>query len=202
MTVSFSATSVVGGLQNPVLDAQHLFRRIMGAFAEPGLMVDLGGFVAPPTALPSAAAALLATLSDADAPVFLDIPDEDGAAAAWIGFQTGAPILAAPDGAAFAVLALGSDPESWDRFAVGTDAFPDRSATLLLPVATLEGGSPLVLSGPGIEATRVVSPRGLPTGFLAARARNAALFPRGQDLVLVAENELIALPRTTRIEER
>lgn len=200
MSATFSTASVSGGFRNPVFDAQAAFRRIMRAFAEPGTTVDLGGLVEPPAALSPAAAALVAALADADAPVLLDAPDT-GEAAAWIAFQTGAAIAAEPARAVFVVLASGSDPESWSRFPVGTDAYPDRSATLLLPVEVLEGGAPLSLTGPGIETTRTVAPLGLPDDFLAARAANAALYPRGHDLVLVAGERLIALPRTTRIQE-
>lgn len=200
MEASLSAQSVSGGFQKPVRDAQRAFRGIMKAFAEPGTIVDLAGLVEAPPSLPPAAAALLATLADGDAAVFLDGSDANGLAASWIAFQTGASIAEAR-AAAFVVLPPGSGPAGWSRFSIGTDAYPDRSATLLLPVEALDGGSPLVLSGPGIEAKRVVAPRGLPAGFLSARAANRALFPRGHDLVLVARDALMALPRSTRIEE-
>ncbi|KAB0677374.1 phosphonate C-P lyase system protein PhnH [Aureimonas leprariae] len=200
MSASLSASAVAGGFRNPVFDAQTAFRRIMDAFARPGTIADLGNFVEAPPALPPAAAALVATLADADVAVFLDAPGT-GDAAAWIAFQTGAAIAAAPADAVFVVLAPASDPAGWGRFPIGTDSYPDRSATLLLPVEALEGGAPLRLSGPGIESSEVVAPRGLPDGFLASRAANATLFPRGHDLVLVAGARLLALPRTTSVKE-
>ncbi|ALN74589.1 phosphonate C-P lyase system protein PhnH [Aureimonas sp. AU20] len=197
---SLSALAVSGGFQDPVLGSQDAFRAVMDAFAAPGTIARLAASVEAPAPLAPAAAVFLLTLADADASIFLE-GAEAGAAAAWLGFHTGASLVAAPGEAAFALLTLGSDPAGWGRFGIGTDAYPDRAATLILPVECLEGGAPLVLTGPGIETVRTIAPQGLPAGFLAARAGNRALFPRGHDLVLVAGDGLIALPRSTRIAE-
>lgn len=196
---SLAAGAVAGGFHDPVHDAQRVFRAVMDAFARPGTVAELGGLVSAPPAVEPAAAALLATLADADAAVCLEERDE--AAAAWIAFQTDAPVVVDPADAVFALLARGSDPAGWMWFPIGTDSYPDRSATLILPVAALEGGPVLRLEGPGIETSRLLAPLGLPEGFLAARQANAALFPRGHDHVLVAGTRLAALPRTTRITE-
>lgn len=193
-----ASVAVSGGFRDPVFGSQAVFRALMDAFARPGTIADLAGHVGAPEGLDEAAAAILATLADADAPVFLEEPGE--AAVAWLAFQTGAAPLADPARAAFVVLSPSSDPSGWQRFALGEQAYPDRAATLLLPVESVEGGEPMMLSGPGIETTRTVAPRGLPEGFGDARRANAALFPRGHDLVLVAGARLLALPRPTRIE--
>ncbi|KQT65980.1 MULTISPECIES: phosphonate C-P lyase system protein PhnH [unclassified Aureimonas] len=197
---ALSQDAVLGGFADPVFDAQTVFRRIMDAMARPGTIADLSGYATGPAPLSPATAAILATLADADAPVFIEGERADEAAA-WIAFQTGAAVLDDPEDAAFAVLGHGSDPALWRRLPLGDEAYPDRSATLILSVDALEGGPPLVLTGPGIETSRTVAPLGLPEGFVTARAANAALFPRGQDLVLVAGSAMMALPRTTRIEE-
>ena len=197
-----AAIAVEGGLADPVFDAQAIFRAVMEAFAEPGTVADLGSRVSAPAPLVPAAAAVLAALADGDTPVWLDDPDGAGrAAAAWLRFQTGAPLATDPAAATFVVLPEGADPASWDRFALGTPDYPDRSATLLLPVRALAGGYPLVLTGPGIETSRRIAPDGLPGGFVAAREANRARFPLGQDLVLVCGTALVALPRTTVIRE-
>lgn len=191
-------SAVTGGFADPVFGSQSVFRALMNAFAEPGTTTDLGGHVEPPRALAPGVAAILAALSDPDAPAFLETPDEE--AGAWLAFQTGAAPVADPGAAAFVALRARSDPAGWSRYALGDQAYPDRAATLLLPVDSLDGGESLALAGPGIETRRLVSPSGLPEGFLDARASNAALFPRGHDLVLVAGSRILALPRTTRIE--
>ncbi|MBB3949103.1 phosphonate C-P lyase system protein PhnH [Aureimonas jatrophae] len=196
---SFAADAVTGGFEDPVHDAQRVFRAVMDAFARPGTIADLGPVVTVPEGIEPAAAALLATLADADAAVYLEERDE--ATAAWIAFQTDAPVVSDPADAVFALLARGSDPAVRAALPIGTDTYPDRSATLIVTVAALEGGAPLRLEGPGIQTSRAVAPLGLPEGFLAARRANAALFPRGHDHVLVAGTRLLALPRTTRITE-
>jgi len=200
MDATLSTLAVTGGFADPVLGSQAAFRRIMDGFARPGTIADLAGFVEAPGTLPPAAAGLLATLADGDAAVFLE--RGDARAEAWLAFQTGAAVVTDPAGAVFALLSEGSDPGGWNRFPIGTDRYPDRSATLILPVESLHGGPTLRLTGPGIATSATVAPCGLPAGFLAAREANRALFPQGHDLVLVCGPHLLALPRTTRIEER
>ena len=47
-------------------------------------------------------------------------------------------------------------------FAQGTAEYPDRSSTLIVQVASLEGGPKLVLKGPGIKDAVTISPHPLP----------------------------------------
>ena len=200
--MDIASLAVEGGLADPVFDAQAIFRAVMEAFAEPGTTAEIATRVAAPAPLVPAAASILAALADGDTPVWMADPDGAGrAAAAWLRFQTGAPVATDPALASFVVLPEDSAPVSWTRFALGTPDYPDRSATLLLPVSSLANGAPLVLEGPGIETSRTIAPAGLPEGFAAAMAANRARFPLGFDLVLVCGKALIALPRTTRIRE-
>ncbi len=192
--------AVTGGFGDPVFDAQAIFRSIMTAFAEPALPVDLGSRVSAPDPLGPAAAAVLAALADDDTPVWL-AAGEASAAARWLRFHTGAPITADPAAASFALLPAGDDPAGWTRFPRGTPDYPDRSATLLLPVPALAGGAPLVATGPGIATERPFAPAGLPAGFRAAMDRNRAGFPLGFDLILVCGTAALALPRSTRLRE-
>ena len=200
--MALEGTAVEGGLADPVFGAQAIFRALMEAFAEPGRIADFGPIVSPPASLVPAAAAILASLADHDTPVWLADPHgADEAAAAWLRFQTGAPITSDPAAATFALLAEGSDPNGWNAFPSGTPDYPDRSATLLLPVRAFAGGAALRLTGPGIETSRVIGPAGLPAGFAAAAEANRTRFPLGFDLVLVCGTAALALPRTTRIQE-
>ena len=197
-----ATATVEGGLADPVFDAQAIFRLLMGAMAEPGTVADLGARVAAPAPLVPAAAAILAALADGDTPVWMAEPAGAGESAArWLRFQTGAPVTADPAAAAFALLPEGDDPTGWSHFPRGTPDYPDRSATLLLPVRSLAGGEALVLAGPGIAAERRIAPAGLPDGFVAALAENRAGFPLGFDLVLVCGTAALALPRSTRVRE-
>jgi alpha-D-ribose 1-methylphosphonate 5-triphosphate synthase subunit PhnH len=81
----------------------------------------------------------------------------------------------------------------------GTLRDPDQSATLVAGCALGEGAL-LRLSGPGIPSATELRVGGLPHGFWVARQRSMR-YPLGWDLVLVAGSSVVALPRTTLVEE-
>ena len=189
-----------GGFTDPVFDSQAVFAGVMQALSRPGTAVELGARVKAPGALAPAAASILAALADYDTPVWLDAslrqaPD----VVQWIGFQTGAIQVKAPGQARFAVASAGADLPNLSDFALGTADYPDRSTTLILVLDDLATGVPLTLSGPGIEASVTIRPRGLTPAFFADWEINQALFPRGIDVLLVAGSQVLGLPRTTRI---
>ena len=199
MDLSADAGVFEGGFSDPVFGSQAVFRGVMDALANPGRIVDLGQSALPPAPLSPAAGAVLATLADYNTPVWFEADAPN--ASAWLAFHTGAPVTDNPDEADFAVLAKNSAVAGWSRFATGTASYPDRSATLLLPVDDLRAGAALQLRGPGIESTITIAPSGLPDDFQAAMTANAKLFPLGFDLLLLCGSEVIGLPRTTRITE-
>lgn len=81
---------------------------------------------------------------------------------------------------------------------IGTYAFPDESATLILG-CTFGAGRALRLSGPGIATTADLWVDGIPDTFWELRAQ-ICRYPLGWDVVLVGYDRLAGLPRTTRIE--
>ncbi|HEX7200702.1 MAG TPA: phosphonate C-P lyase system protein PhnH, partial [Dongiaceae bacterium] len=85
---------------------------------------------------------------------------------------------------------------------LGEEEYPDRSATLVIEVTSLEEGGPLILSGPGIADRRQLSLGGLAPSFLADWAANHALFPRGVDIFFTCGTRLCGLPRSIRLEGR
>lgn len=190
-----------GGFVDPVFASQDIFRAVMDALSRPGTVVDLGRRATGPYPLNSAMSAILLTLADYDTPVWFEASSDVREAAAWLTFQTGAVIAPEAGKASFVVLAEMSDTGQWQAFARGTMAYPDRSATLLLPVQSLIGGATLQLSGPGIETICEIAPSGLPEGFTEVMKSNASSYPLGFDVILVCDAEAIALPRTTRIRE-
>jgi alpha-D-ribose 1-methylphosphonate 5-triphosphate synthase subunit PhnH len=82
-------------------------------------------------------------------------------------------------------------------FAQGTQEYPDRSTTLVIEIEAFQGGRPLVLTGPGIRTEEEIAPIGLPDMFPQFWAENRQKFPRGIDLILVADDRVVCLPRTT-----
>ncbi len=165
------------------------------------MIVDLGHVAAGPSPLSAAASAILLTLADYDTPVWFENARDMQGAADWLAFHSGAPVTLERGKASFAVLADNSQTENWEGFAQGTMSYPDRSATLILPVKSMTGGTTLHLSGPGIESSHSVSPSGLPDGFVAWAQENNASYPLGLDIVIVCGSEALGLPRTTRIRE-
>ncbi len=195
------ADAIGGGFARPVFEAQAMFRAIMDAMAQPGSVQPCDASVLPPAPLTPTAAAVALTLCDQDTPVWLDAPlAASAAAAAWLGFHSGARIVADRADAQFALVADPAHLPDLSGFAQGSQDYPDRSATLILQLDTLTEGSPLVLRGPGIEVEARLAPAPLPAQFSAFWQRNGASFPRGVDLILVAPDGVAALPRTTRIE--
>lgn len=87
----------------------------------------------------------------------------------------------------------------FDRFAQGSQEYPDRSATLILQLESLDGGAPLTFEGPGIKGRATIAPHGLPPDFARQWGDNRKRFPRGIDLMLTCGNSIICLPRTTRL---
>lgn len=181
-----------------VLAAQSTFRRVMDATARPGSIQTVAAVAGAPAPLSQAAAAIALTLFDHDTPVWMDAPlASSEAVAAWLRFNTGCPIVTDQAQCSFALVGDAAALPPFETFALGTPDYPDRSTTLILQVATLTGGPELSLSGPGIRGQASLCAGGLPEDFVMQHAANRALFPRGVDLLLVAGNQVAALPRTT-----
>ena len=183
---------------DPVHDAQRTFRVVLEAMARPGSVWPLHGLPRPPAPLSPAAAAVCLTLCDLDAPLWID--PAAIAAADYLRFHTGAPVVDVPADAAF-VLALAVDGlPPLNRLRLGEPDYPDRSATVVVQVSRLVAGDGWRLSGPGIETTARLMVADLPDDFPERWAANHALFPLGVDLILAAPDSVAALPRTTRLE--
>jgi alpha-D-ribose 1-methylphosphonate 5-triphosphate synthase subunit PhnH len=145
-------------------------------------------------------AAIALTLFDHDTPVWLDGRMSATAdVAKWLKFHTSAPVVADSSIASFALV---GDPENLpalDRFAFGSNEYPDRSTTLVLQVESLTDGPVVEVQGPGIDGSAALRASIQPRDLFERLAINAALFPRGIDVVLVHDDSIVAIPRTTRL---
>lgn len=189
-----------GGFSAPVPAAQSVFRTLMEAMARPARVVTVACETAvAPAPAGALIAALALTLADHDTPVHLSPALAASAFPHWLAFHTGAPLAASRLDATFAFCALADGLPPLEGFALGSDLYPDRSVTVIAELPSLTGGPRLAAKGPGIRDTARLAPAGLPDGFLAERALNRSLFPRGIDLVLVSGDALLCLPRTTRL---
>lgn len=85
-----------------------------------------------------------------------------------------------------------------DRFAFGSSEYPDRSTTLIVQVDSLTSGPAWELRGPGIDGSAVLQAT-VQGNLFEQLAVNVALFPRGIDVVLVHDDTIVAIPRSTRL---
>jgi alpha-D-ribose 1-methylphosphonate 5-triphosphate synthase subunit PhnH len=194
------ATSLLPGFDNPVDDAQQVFRATLEAFAHPGRLETLPVTSGQPEGLSPTLSALLLTLADPDTPVWLpaDVP---AAARAFLRFHCGCPLVDAVGEATFVCVPAGHAMPALADCAQGLPAYPDRSATLLVEVASLHEGEALTLRGPGIDTTQTLRVSGLPADFRASWRANNAGFPLGVDLLLASGHEFCAMTRTTHVED-
>jgi alpha-D-ribose 1-methylphosphonate 5-triphosphate synthase subunit PhnH len=186
------------GFADKVLSAQSTFRSVMEAMARPGSVqrIELG--VGAPDGVMRGAAAIALTLFDHDTPIWLDERMASRDVSSWIKFHTSAPVVCDSRVCSFALIGDVRQLPNLDRFALGTNEYPDRSTTLIVQVESLKNGPAIELSGPGIEGVATLR-AALSPDLLAQLDVNRALFPRGIDIVLVAGDDVVAIPRTTRL---
>ena len=187
------------GFADKVLSAQSTFRSVMEAMARPGTVQQIRAVAGAPAPLMRGTAAIALTLFDHDTPIWLDrtmsaTPD----VGRWLKFHTGTPVIADSSASSFAVIGNARELPPLDRFALGSNEYPDRSTTLILQIDSLTSGSAYELSGPGIDGVAVLQAT-ISGNLFEQLAINATLFPRGVDVVLVHDDAIVAIPRTTRL---
>src|SRR3954470_3483419 len=121
------------GFADKVLSAQSTFRSVMDAMARPGSVQRIVPGVAAPSPVMRGTAAIALTLFDHDTPIWLDsamsaTPD----VSKWLKFHTSAPVIADSSIASFALIGDPAHLPPLDRFAFGSNEYPDRSTTLIL----------------------------------------------------------------------
>jgi alpha-D-ribose 1-methylphosphonate 5-triphosphate synthase subunit PhnH len=190
------------GFADKVIAAQSTFRSVMDAMSRPGSVCRISASAGTPGPMMRGTAAFALTLFDNDTAIWLDgVMSATADVGKWIKFHTGAPIIGDPSASAFAVIGDPQHIPPLERFSFGSDEYPDRSTTLLIQVESLSAGPAWELYGPGIKGSAVLQAR--IAGPLVERlAINRAIFPRGVDVVLVHDDCLVAIPRTTRIRAR
>lgn len=187
------------GFADKVLSAQSTFRSVMDAMARPGTVSRISAAAGTPAPMMRGTAAIALTLFDHDTPVWLDsimlaTPD----IGKWLKFHTSAPVITESSASHFAVIGDASRIPPLDRFAFGSSEYPDRSTTLIIQIDSLTSGPAWELRGPGIDGAAVLQAT-IQGNLFEQLTVNAALFPRGIDVVLVHEDTIVAIPRTTRL---
>jgi alpha-D-ribose 1-methylphosphonate 5-triphosphate synthase subunit PhnH len=193
-------TELPAGFADKVLSAQSTFRSVMEAMAHPGSVRHVVATVGTPSQLMPGTAAIALTLFDHDTPIFLDAGmSQTSDVARWVKFHSGAPVVADASICHFALIADASELADLEGFALGSNEYPDRSTTLILQVESLSEGLRYELRGPGIDGIATLRATIAPEDLFNRLSINERLFPRGIDVVLVSGDEIVAIPRTTRL---
>lgn len=193
-------TQLLPALADPARDSQSVFRAVLDATAYPGRIAAIDVALTPPSGLGVAAAAVLLTLVDADVTLWLPAARAD--VAPWLRFHCGCSILTGETlQADFALVGSGDACPPLDTALLADPERPDITTTLIVECEALTGGPALHASGPGIDGTTTIAPMGLPQSLWAERAALRPLLPLGVDLILTAGSQLMAIPRSIRIEE-
>src|SRR5437588_1808845 len=188
------------GFADKVLSAQSTFRSVMDAMARPGTVQRIAAAVGAPAGMMRGTAAIALTLFDPDTRIWIDhLMSKASEVARWLKFHTSAPVVADSSIAHFAVIGDASALPDLGRFSFGTNEYPDRSATLIVQVESLTEGPAFELRGPGIDGVAILQAKITPADLFQRFAINAALFPRGIDVLLVDDDAITAMPRTTRV---
>lgn len=188
------------GFADKVLSAQSTFRSVMDAMARPGSVQRIVPMAGAPGPMMRGTAAIALTLFDHDTPLWLDARMvESSDLVKWLKFHTGAPVVRDCSIASFALISDGTALPPLDRFALGTSEYPDRSTTVIIQVDSLATGRSFELHGPGIDGVATLQASIKPFDLFERLRVNEALFPRGIDVVLVADDAVVAIPRTTRV---
>jgi alpha-D-ribose 1-methylphosphonate 5-triphosphate synthase subunit PhnH len=188
------------GLADPTLDSQRIFRSVLEALSRPGRIVDVPAAIQAPVPLHPATAAVCLTLLDFDTPLWLDETAARPEVIEWLKFHCSMPLATDPGAAQFALVADSDRMPGLSAFDAGTAEHPERSATLIVQVQGLIGGTGRRLTGPGIAGEVHLDVAGVPAPFWKWASDNHALFPRGVDVFLSAGQVMASLPRSTRVE--
>lgn len=193
-------TEMPAGFADKVLSAQSTFRSVMDAMARPGSVQRVSVAVGTPGGMMRGVAAIALTLFDHDTPIWLDASmAQTSEVAKWLKFHTSAPVVADSSICSFAVIGDAGALPDLQRFSFGSNEYPDRSTTLILQVESLVRGPAYELRGPGIDGSAVLQGVLQPSDLFERLAINAAMFPCGIDVVLVHDDAIVAIPRTTRL---
>jgi alpha-D-ribose 1-methylphosphonate 5-triphosphate synthase subunit PhnH len=191
--------SEFGFLQEPVVSAQN-FRFVLNALSRPGTLQTLPQTIDPPSPLPGVAASVAVTLCDYQSPVWLSASLNTSDVRKFLRFQTGAPIVTDKPASSFAFMTVAEACNDLDGFALGTHEYPDRSTTLVVQCDGFKSEMTVEFSGPGLKEATTISVAGATETFWRALQKNSRRFPLGWDVLFVTPDQVMGLPRSTRIK--
>ncbi|MEU4668012.1 phosphonate C-P lyase system protein PhnH [Amycolatopsis sp. NPDC023774] len=196
MALTSAATAAAGTVLRPA-ESQQVFRTVLEALSRPGAPQGL-----PPDLVRVTDPAVLPVLALADLGTGVCVLEERTKWADTVTLATSAPRRPLELARLVAAVRLVTAGEI-TRLCRGTAPAPEDAALAALAVSDVDGGERRWrISGPGVPGELTLAPRGLPEGFVAARAEAVAGYPAGIDVLLVTDDgRVVGLPRTTTIVE-
>ena len=171
---------------------QKIFRQLLNCFALPGMIADLNDFLDDRPAL----LGILAVLLDSN-----------------VRFNDNSKLLqdrerrllraeeASVSEANFILVDATRPPPADFAPNLGTLPSPEQGATIILRGNNLGAGDLILkLTGPGIPEYRLVKITGFDPAWWLNRQEWVSNFPLGVDLILVDKTQVMAIPRTTKVE--
>ena len=194
----FSSSPLLPGFSDSVFDSQAAFRSVLDALSQPGKILTLPMGLCPPPPLNRASAAICLSLLDVDTRLWTDLAGHPEALA-WLSFHTLCRTCRAEQ-SDFALITTPARMPDLDTFRQGKADRPEASAMLIIQVDSLEAGTEICLTGPGIEDRRFLSPNNISRSFWNTRTKIVSRYPLGFDVVFTCGTAMAAIPRTTKTE--
>lgn len=191
----------IPGLTDPVHSSAEVFRVLVKVMSEPGVVEELEDVCGHPEQLLKAASATILTLADMDTSLYLAREIDHQVSRGFLTLHTGVKIVDSANQADFVIANQDTDILQYQDLPVGDPQYPDQSATLIIQVANIHGSKKVTASGPGIENTKEIHLPDLPDSFFAWRDMKNSLYPCGIDIIFASNTELMAIPRTTKLED-
>ncbi len=190
-------TAFIKGFSAPIHDSQQTFRQALLAMSEPGKWQTIAP-IEPIEMLNSATVSLILSLLDADTTLWLQDDWQTADVSANLTFHAGCKVTSDQTIADFGIYDLeGFLAAESLEFSQGDDRYPDQSATLIIQLPESAETFRSCWQGPGIRDERICE-LPIPAAFWQKRA-DLISFPCGIDFIFTQGNQILALPRTTKI---
>jgi len=187
------------GFHSEVFDSQKVFRHLLNAMANPGIIMDIDVDLFCPGNLHHASGAISLALLDFETPLWSDLENESKEIQ-WIKFHTGAPYTYTKKTALFALCTDFKNLEEPQTFNQGNDESPHHSSTLIIETKKIDRKKKIRLTGPGIKTEIFIELKGIKDSFLTQRSLLHKNYPLGVDMIFVWGSSFVAIPRTSKLE--
>jgi alpha-D-ribose 1-methylphosphonate 5-triphosphate synthase subunit PhnH len=202
MTPSYELTTgfALSGFENPTFDSNDVFRKVLNAMSRPGEIQDIETMCDTPNSLPPSCAAILLALADMETEVWLSPEMDSPQTRDFLKFHTGCRIVENPEDSKFAIVNSKTSLEALKSLPIGTQEYPDRSATLIIAIDGMSPNAGLTLTGPGIKTRNIIELNTVSKEFWGWFQSNCKKFPLGIDTIFASAHQIAALPRTVTVE--